>query len=216
MAESLFRVDLTRGAGASDSDVCRTVDAALKGLQKDSRVRAVALSGFALAADREPSGVSAEALATTVGNLRRMPLPTVAALDGEAAGIGVGLLLACDVRIATPASRLAIVPTDHTSPLEVGPMWELLRTVGRARTLDLLYTGRPVGAAECLEIGIVSRVVNDLEGALVELVGEIERRPAAALAAVKRSAQRAEDVDAEEAVAFEALLAETVRTADGG
>src|SRR6185312_14817355 len=111
-----------------------------------------------------PAGDSAEELASAIGLLRSVAVPTIAALDGEASGIGAGLLLACDLRIATPASRLVLVPAAEASALEVGPTWELVRMLGRARTFDLLYTGRPVAAAECLELGIVSRVVTDLDG----------------------------------------------------
>jgi enoyl-CoA hydratase/carnithine racemase len=114
--------------------------------------------------------------------LREGGFATVAAVNGTAYGAGMDIALSCDVRVAGRAARfcqayvnVGLVPGD-------GGAWLLPRIIGQGRALDLLLTGRPVGAEEALEWGIVTRVVDDddlLESAL-RIAERLASRPALA------------------------------------
>jgi 2-(1,2-epoxy-1,2-dihydrophenyl)acetyl-CoA isomerase len=89
----------------------------------------------------------------------RLPKPVVAGVNGVAAGAGLSLACACDVRIASEAAmfmqafvKIGLVP-------DSGSTWLLPRIVGPARALELSITGERVDAAEALRIGLVNRVV---------------------------------------------------------
>jgi enoyl-CoA hydratase len=104
------------------------------------------------------------------------PWPVIAAIDGYALGGGCELALACDLRLATPASqlgqpevRLGIIPG-------AGAPHRLTRTVGTGLARELIFTGRLVGAEEALRIGLVNRVVPPpVVDAARELMREILR-----------------------------------------
>jgi enoyl-CoA hydratase/carnithine racemase len=214
---SSLRIVLGRSSHEKvDSLVCRTVAEALKSLPRDPGIRCAILGrSFAFGPGREPAGSSAAELAAAITLLRTLPLPTVGVLDGEASGIGAGLLLGCDLRLATPESSLVLSPADEISALEVGVAWELAHTLGRARAFDVLYAGRPLSASEGLELGLLSRIVPrpELDGFVDRLAADLEARSRNALAAVKRALGRAEEADFDEALEFEVLLVESV-TAD--
>jgi enoyl-CoA hydratase len=95
-------------------------------------------------------------------SLRRMPQPVVAAVNGPAYGGGMCLALGADLRIAAASAEFnATGIVNGLTSTEMGAGWLLPRLIGAARAHDLLLTGRRVGAAEALEMGLVSRVVDD-------------------------------------------------------
>ena len=201
---------------ASGELVVRSVAAALKELQRDPEVRCIVIEGAEASFRARPAGGSAaEAIAASILGLRTLPLPTIAVLDGEASGTGASLLLACDLRLAAPDSTLVLSTGDLG--LDPGSTWELERTLGRARSLGLLYTGRPLGAAEALALGLLTGVA-DGEGLailLAALLSTLEARPRNVLAAAKRSLLHAEGAGLEEALEFDVLLAESLALKDG-
>jgi enoyl-CoA hydratase len=91
--------------------------------------------------------------------LERLPVPTIAGINGYALGGGSELALACDLRIADDQTRMGFVQ----SKMALIPGWgagqRLLRLVGYAQAMDLLLTGRILHAPELLERGLVNRVV---------------------------------------------------------
>jgi enoyl-CoA hydratase len=99
--------------------------------------------------------------------MRRMPQPVIAAVNGPAYGGGMCLALGADLRFAAESAvfnSTGIV--NGLTSTELGVSWLLPRLIGVARTNDLLFTGRVVGAGEALGMGLVSRVVAD--GALLD------------------------------------------------
>jgi enoyl-CoA hydratase len=96
--------------------------------------------------------------------LRELPQPVIAAVNGPAAGGGLALALASDVRIAGQAARFgdAFVRIG-LSGCDVGVSWLLPRLIGASRAFELMLTGRVIDAAEADRIGLVSRVVPDKE-----------------------------------------------------
>lgn len=85
--------------------------------------------------------------------------PTIAAVNGVAAGAGFSLALACDMRIAREGARFSAIFAKRGIVADTGSTWFLPRIVGEARALEMLYSGRIIDAAEALRIGLVSEVV---------------------------------------------------------
>jgi enoyl-CoA hydratase/carnithine racemase len=87
--------------------------------------------------------------------------PVICALNGAAAGYGMDIALLCDMRIAGESAKMAAVTAKRNVVPESGGTWLLPRLIGWAKAAELYYRGRVVGAAECLEIGLVNTVVAD-------------------------------------------------------
>ena len=89
-----------------------------------------------------------------------LPQPIVAAVNGAAAGGGLGMALVADIRLASPAARFnAAFVRIGLSAGDIGVSWSLPRVVGLGIASEILLTGRFVGAEEAAEIGLVNRVV---------------------------------------------------------
>lgn len=101
-----------------------------------------------------------EAFAGIVTRLRVLRAPVIAAVNGPANGAGLGIALACEIRLAAPAAAFnaAFVKVGMSS-CDIGVSWLLPRCVGMSRAFDIMLTGRMVGADEAERIGLVSRVV---------------------------------------------------------
>jgi 2-(1,2-epoxy-1,2-dihydrophenyl)acetyl-CoA isomerase len=98
-----------------------------------------------------------------IAAIREMRKPVIAAVNGVAAGAGLGLAIACDIRVAASSAsfrpawgRVGLVP-------DAGSAFFLPRLVGWGRALDMVLTGDPVAADEALRIGLVTRVWPDAE-----------------------------------------------------
>jgi enoyl-CoA hydratase len=105
---------------------------------------------------------SMRAYSQIVLTLRRIPQPVIAAVNGPAYGGGMCLTLAADLRIAAASAELnATGIVNGLTSTEMAAGWLLPRLIGASRANDLLLTGRKVDAAEALQIGLVSRVVDD-------------------------------------------------------
>jgi enoyl-CoA hydratase/carnithine racemase len=99
--------------------------------------------------------------AALTGALVAVRKPTIAALPGAAAGAGLAIALACDIRIA---ARSAFVSTGYAKvglSGDYGIAWLLTRAVGSARARELMFTAERVDAERCERIGLVNRVVDD-------------------------------------------------------
>jgi enoyl-CoA hydratase len=96
-----------------------------------------------------------------INSLAALPIPVVAALHGFAAGGGLELALACDLRVAAPGTRLGLPETTRGLIPGYGGTQRLPRLIGQARALDLILTGRLLDAEEALSFGLVSRLSDD-------------------------------------------------------
>ena len=112
----------------------------------------------------------AEALHTAIVDLRRIPYPVIAALNGPAAGAGFSLALACDIRIASETVFVACAYGRIGASPDGGMTYFLPRVVGPSRALEILLEDPNMTAAEALEEGLVSAVVapDELLGAARE------------------------------------------------
>lgn len=148
-------------------------------------------------AQRGPGGRERLALEARVARrLADLPMPTIAAIEGNALGGGLELALACDIRVASarahlglPEVRLAVIPG-------AGGTQRLWRAVGEARARELILTGRVLTAAEAERIGLVSEVVPAGEAlARARAIGEeIAARGPLAVREAKRLVAAAADL----------------------
>jgi enoyl-CoA hydratase/carnithine racemase len=97
---------------------------------------------------------------TLIRNIRAVPKPVVAAINGVAAGAGAVIALACDFRIAVPQASLAFLFTKvGLAGADMGAAYLLPRVVGLAHATELLFLGDRISAEDALRIGLVNRVV---------------------------------------------------------
>lgn len=107
---------------------------------------------------------SQELFAAMPRTIRSLEQPVIAAVNGPAAGAGMAISLAADVRIAAASATFHIAAVKiGLSAGECGISYHLPRHIGTSRAFELMLTGRPIDAAEAERIGLVSRVVPDDE-----------------------------------------------------
>ncbi len=147
----------------------------------------------------------------------RLPKPIVCAVNGVAAGAGMSLALACDVRIASEKASFLQAFINIGLVPDSGSTWFLPRLVGRQRALDLMLSGRKVSAAEALEWGLVNQVVapEQLMDEAMKTAARYASAPTFAIGQLKHNLDFAETHALEELLALEATSqAECGRTAD--
>ena len=138
-------------------------------------------------------------------SIHRCGKPVIAAVNGAAAGGGMGLALMCDTRWASEKSRFAQSFAKIGLHPDWGSLYALPRLVGTARALELMWTGDMVDAAEALRIGIVTRVLpaDQLLPEAMAFADRLARGPAVALSLIKRSVWDSLGYDLEQALARE-------------
>lgn len=125
--------------------------------------------------------------------LVEMPKPVIAAVNGVAAGAGLALALAADVRVASDTARFTVAFLKVGLVPDAGAIWLLPRAVGYPKALELCASSDVVDAAEALRIGLVNQVVP--AGALREvaaaMAGRMAAMPPVTVGATKRLLQQA-------------------------
>lgn len=151
------------------------------------------------------------------GAIRAMRKPSVAALPGAAAGAGMAIALACDLRIASANAFLTTAYARIGLSGDYGIAWLLSRVVGPGRARHLMLTADRVGAEEALAMGLVSQVAvpDNFELESYELAHGLAHGPLAALAYMKDNLDEAFTCDHATAIDQEAgRLLKTRSTAD--
>ncbi len=120
--------------------------------------------------------------------LHNLDTPTIAALNGGAAGYGLDLALGCDIRIAGRSAKLNMAFAKRGIVPESGGTWLLPRMVGYARAAELSFTGRTLTATEAEGYGLVNTVVDDdtLLDEAMKMAVEIAENAPLAVRAIKR------------------------------
>src|SRR5438105_5386276 len=200
---------------------------AIKQAERDDAVRVVVLTGsgraFSSGADvtemvqdggmRTPEDVG-NVLRTEympmLTRLRTMPKPVIAAMNGPAVGIGASFALACDIRIATPEAYLLEAFVNIGLAPDGGVSWLLPRLAGTGIADAMVFTGKPLSAADGYRLGVINRLVPDgrLEQEVRELAGQLAAQPRGALAGAKRAVTHALESTFEQALEFESYLQE--------
>ncbi|MCH2173384.1 enoyl-CoA hydratase-related protein [Myxococcota bacterium] len=121
--------------------------------------------------------------------------PTLAAVNGVAAGGGLALALACDIRLASDQARFAALFARIGMSVLDGAGWLLQRAVGLSRALELLFTAETIDAERALEIGLVGHVVphDELLERTRDLAQRIAANPPVALQLTKQVVHGAHD-----------------------
>lgn len=210
---------------------------AFRSIRDDDAVRSVILTGagrgFCAGVDlehlkaHESGGNAAAGKGPRLGEedfLRELPLelvaypkPVIAAVNGAAIGVGVTMILPCDVRIAAAGAKIGVTFTKLGILPGLGSTHLLPRIVGRAKALELVLTARVLLAEEAVEIGLVNKVVP--ADAVVEEAREWaalmgEKRPEV-LAAAKRVLDYGETHGMEEAMRNEERTGAELRKGRG-
>lgn len=192
---------------------CGELVHALAALGADPAVRVVVLTGagpaFSAGGDLSAmgggggGGVPPASLVDLLTAMHRLGKPIVARVHGPALAGGLGLMVACDVVIASDAAAFG------TTEIQVGlwPMMitaELVRNIGRKRTLEMMLTGRKLPAAEALAIGLVTEVVPaaDLDARVDAVAAALADKSPAALRLGLTAFYASADLDHEPALRY--------------
>ncbi|GAB3572771.1 enoyl-CoA hydratase-related protein [Amycolatopsis endophytica] len=202
---------------ALDLSTRRALIVAFRELAADDAVRAVVLTGsgraFCVGQDLDAAEDLAhadETIAATynplVQTIAALPQPVVASVNGPAVGAGMGLALACDVRLAADSAsfscafgKVGLVPDTAVS-------WYLVRELGYARAFALATSGRPLPADEAFSLGLLNEVVPAaaLAGRTAEVAAQLAAGPAHAFALTKRQFRAVTEMSFEASLAMEA------------
>ncbi|MFN2484026.1 MAG: enoyl-CoA hydratase/isomerase family protein, partial [Candidatus Limnocylindria bacterium] len=204
---------------AINATMRRELLASLKAAARDEAVRCIVLTGEGRgfcsgadlrggAAEQDFRRVLTDEYNPLIVAIRSIEKPVIAAVNGVAAGAGVSLAVACDLvyaaehsRFIEAFSRVGLVP-------DTGSTISLVRTLGRYRAAELIFTADPLSAPDAAAAGLVNRVVPPED--LLSTVNEIARRlaggPTRALGLAKRAINHAETAGLEESLAYEAAL----------
>ena len=152
-----------------------------------------------------PNRVAADGDAPMGPSRMLLSKPVIGAVSGHAVAGGLELALWCDLRIAEEDAVFGVFCRRWGVPLIDGGTIRLPRIVGLGRALDLILTGRPVGAREALEMGLVTRVVpvGEARAAAEDLARQLAAFPQSALRGDRLSAYELWDMDRADALANE-------------
>ena len=141
----------------------------------------------------------------TVLALRDAPKPVIAAVNGAAAGAGMNLALACDIRLASTTAKFAQAFVKRGLHPDWGGTYFLPRVVGVAKAAELIWTGEIIDADEALRLGIVSAVhpPDELMAATHALARKIAAGPPIAIRLAKRAIYHNLESDLRQALEFE-------------
>ena len=185
---------------------------------------------------REQSGVAAEGLPwgrmesrfarrqySTEGGAAQVPLrihelqkPSVAAVNGHAMGVGMGIALGCDIRVASEKAqfseafvRMGLIPGD-------GSCWQLPRLIGLSNTLLLQYTGDRIDGAEAYRLGLVSKVFPDdqLMREAMDLATRLAQGPTQSLSLIKYLVHQSLDMTLQESLRLAHVAQEQARSTE--
>jgi len=182
------------------ADVCRLIN-------QDEAVYVVILTG---AGDKAfcRGNQSEETVYKAAAAVAAIEKPVIAAVNGDALGPGLELILSCDIRLASarakfgfPGVAKGLIPAD-------GGSQRLPRIVGRGKALELILTAETITAREALEIGLVSKVVpgKELMPEAEALAGTIAAKAPIALRFIKEAVNKGLDLTLEQGLRLEADL----------
>src|SRR5215813_1079635 len=206
---------------ALDNEAAHALAAALKAFESDAEARVAVLTGaggaFSAGADLKELGAGTDYFpwaGSDEGPLRAPPgKPVIAAIEGHACAGGLGVALFCDIRIVDDTATFGVFSRRWGVPMSDGTTVRLPRIVGQGRALDMLLTGRAVGADEAIAIGLATRKVahGTARQEAEKLAAEIAGFPPIAMISDRQSAYESFDRDQLAAVQREMELSLVAR-----
>ena len=200
---------------AVDGPTAAALAAAFRGFDEDPGAAVAVLHGeggvFCAGADLKAAGSECGNRVAADGNgpmgptRMRLSKPVIAAIASHAVAGGLELATWCDVRVAEEDAVLGVFCRRWGAPLIDGGTVRLPRLIGRSRAMDLILTGRPVGAGEALAMGLVNRVVptGESRGAAEALARQLARFPQTCLREDRLSLLEQDGLDETAALANE-------------
>ena len=213
----ILTIDRPEALNALNSAVLAELDAAITAVEQNDGIRAVILTGagrsFVAGADiaemKEFSSIDGKQFGVRGSGiflrLENLPKPVIAAVNGFALGGGCELAMACDIRIASEKAKFGQPETGLGITPGFGGTQRLPRIVGISKAMELILTAKTIGAAEALEIGLVSQVVppEELMDKAMELASAICANAPIAVAESKRCIRMGMQTDIATGSAFE-------------
>ena len=203
VAGGIARVTLNRPErlNAVDSAAAALLDEIWTAIDGDPAIRCVVLTGtgraFCAGADMKEDGPDGLAYWAATGDHGfggialggRLSVPLIARVNGAALGGGFEMVLGCDLVVAAESAVFGL-PEPRVGRLPLDGMVLLPRLIPRARAMEMLLTGRRIGAAEALAHGLINQVVADagLDDAVQAWIDDIVACAPLSLKAIKRSA----------------------------
>lgn len=221
-------LDRAQARNAVDRATAEALAQAVRDFEADPEARVAVLWGaggtFCAGADLkavargEPNRLEADGDGPMGPSRILVSKPVIAAIEGHAVAGGLELALWCDLRVAAEDAVLGVFCRRFGVPLIDGGTVRLPRLIGQSRALDLILTGRAVGAAEALQMGLVNRVVppGRARAAAEALADELSRLPQVCMLGDRRSVYEQWGLPLDAALANEfaigqaALASETV------
>lgn len=196
----------------------------LEAAASDSAIGAIVLTGAgrAFCAGADLKDVSARAAAgerdlgadlranytPMIRAIRACPKPVVAALNGTAAGAGLSLALACDLRLAAAGVQLIVVFVRVGLVPDAGSLFFLTRMLGLSKATELAISGDPLSAEDAHRLGLIAAVLppEQLMAAAMERAQRLAEGPRQTYALIKRGMERALQLDLEQTLELESHL----------
>ncbi|MHA6688067.1 enoyl-CoA hydratase/isomerase family protein [Mesorhizobium sp. A556] len=214
---ALITLSRPEALNALSFDIIRQIDRTLDKVSADNGVRALLVTGegskaFCAGADikelRDRTLMDqkrgAELGQTVFAKLNRLPVPSIALVNGYAFGGGCELALACTFRIAAPSAIFGLPEIKLGLTPGYGGIARLPRLIGEGRALEIIMTGRNVGAEEAERIGLVNAVAkDDLLQAGIAFATSITRYSLPVLEITRRAIARAAETSIDEALRIE-------------
>jgi enoyl-CoA hydratase/carnithine racemase len=153
--------------------------------------------------------------------IAKLKQPVIAAIRGNALGLGLELALACDIRIGTESARFGLPQIQEGSVPSNGGTQRLPRLVGQGKALQMILTGEIIDAVEAHRIGLVNRIVasESLVGAATELARDMATKSPLSLSYVKEALYGGSDLTIDQGIRMELdmylLLCTTSDRAEG-
>ncbi len=229
VADGVAHIEVNRAeaANAFDLPTARAFAAAVAQADADDSVRVVLLTGagkrFCAGGDvasfvdaPEPADyllVLATELDAAFRHLADLAKPVVAVVQGAVAGAGLGLMLAADVVISSPETKFVFAYPGIGATPDCGVSWLLPRTIGQQRALSFALLGKPIGAEQALDWGLVAEVDEAAAERGRTVAATFAAGPALALGQARRLIRSSAERSREEAGADEArTIAASVST----
>jgi enoyl-CoA hydratase/carnithine racemase len=164
------------------------------------------------AGDADWRAANQTAINTAQHALARVPLPTIAFIDGDCVGGGCGLALACDLRVATPRARFGITPAKLGLVYPLHDTKLLIDLVGPGAAKRILFTGALIDAGEALRIGMIDLIAESPDALATQIAANSPHSIRQSKAMIRRILDGQADDDAETL----AMFAEAFEGADFG
>jgi enoyl-CoA hydratase len=216
----VIRIDQGHVRNAVNSETAERLHDAFTAFDADGSARVAVLTG-------DEQAFSAGANLRDLPRLRdsgplgptrlQLSKPVIAAIEGWCVAGGVELAAWCDLRVAGASARIGCLERRWGVPLIDGGTYRLPHIVGLGRALDLILTGREIGAEEAERMGFLNRVVPDGQAlaTAIELAGEIASYPWLGVVNDRRAVYAGLGQDQADALAIEDELGRETIFADG-